>query len=77
MIGRQAGRALTLISGIETCKQVDPGFWQSVATRIVIDLDERGEQESVRVVADMLAEVWGRLEDKREAAAATGERTAT
>ncbi len=73
MISEQAGRALTLISGIETCKAVDPGFWQSVATRIVMDLDERDEQESVRVVADMLAYVWNRLEDKGEAATAAGE----
>jgi hypothetical protein len=65
MIGEQTGRALTLISGIETCKQVDPGFWQSVATRIVMDLDERGEHDSVRMVADMLADVWNRLEGKR------------
>lgn len=70
MIGEQAGRALDLISGIETCKAVDPGFWQGVATRIVMDLDERGEQENVRVIADMLADVWNRLEDKREAALA-------
>lgn len=73
MTGNQAGRALTLISGIEACKAVDPGFWQGVATRIVLDLDERDEHECVRVVADMLADVWSRLEDKREAAAAAGE----
>jgi hypothetical protein len=50
-------RALTLISGIGTCRETPAGFWQQCVTRIVLDLDETGANH-VGPIADLLAEMW-------------------
>lgn len=63
MIGAEASRAVSLISGIETCKQ-DEGIWRSVVTRIIFDLDEQGQGVALCIVRAILAELWERLPDK-------------
>lgn len=67
MIGAEASRALTLISGIKTCRQ-DEGIWRSVITRIVFDLDEQGQGVALCIVRAILAELWDELPDKGSAA---------
>lgn len=64
MISDEAGRAMSVISGIDACKQVEPGFWLSCVNRIVLDLDEAGHQDRVREIRAMLFEVWKTLPDK-------------
>lgn len=64
MIGEQAGRALSLLSGIVTCEEArgaDSGFWGGLVGRIVVDLDAAGNEEGALLVADLLAEMWHRL----------------
>jgi hypothetical protein len=54
VISEEAGRAMSAIQGIDTCKQVDPGFWMNCVNRIVKDLDEAGHQDRVREIRKML-----------------------
>ena len=64
MICEQTGRALSLISGIEVCKQNDADFWRSMVVRIVMDLDEVAAARDLARIADVLADMWGKLPDK-------------
>jgi hypothetical protein len=65
MIRGHASKALTLLSGITTLGSADDetwkGFWPGLVTRIVIDLDELGDDVASRLVAEILAEVHERL----------------
>jgi hypothetical protein len=64
MISEEAGRAMSVINGIDFCKQVEPGFWMSCVTRIVLDLDEAGHQDRVREIRETLYRLWQGLPDK-------------
>lgn len=63
MIGEQAGRALSLLSGIVTSEEARSreGFWGGLVGRIVVDLDVAGNEDGARLVANLLAEMWDRL----------------
>lgn len=61
MIGAEAGRALDLIQGIKVCKVPGEGFWESAFARVLLDLDEAGAHEQVKLVADLLAGWWATL----------------
>lgn len=65
-VSPEAGKALSLISGLDLL--IEPGVirWQSVVTRIVYDLDEQGHAESVAVIRGMLADLWWRLKAEGE-----------
>jgi hypothetical protein len=65
MISDAAGRALQLISGIELCRETTPSFWQQMATRIVMDLDESGA-DHIPPIADLLAQMWDTLPERRQ-----------
>lgn len=64
MISEETGRAMAVISGIDTCKQVEQDFWLNCVNRIVKDLDEAGHQDRVREIRAMLYQVWLTLPDK-------------
>jgi hypothetical protein len=66
VISEEAGRAMSVISGIDACKQIEPDFWLNCVNRIVKDLDEAGHQDRVREIRAMLYGVWRTLPDKRE-----------
>lgn len=58
-ITTQASHALGLIAGIDLCHEPEPGYWRSLAARLVLDLDEAGHAQSVAVVLATLREQWG------------------
>jgi hypothetical protein len=64
MISEEAGRAMSVISGIDFYKQVEPGFWMGCVTRIVLDLDEAGHQDRVREIGETIYRLWQVLPDK-------------
>jgi hypothetical protein len=68
VIGDQAAKAMTLINGIDTCKQTEPGFWKGMFTRAVVELDQAGNSDGLRVMRELLWELWERLDDKAEPA---------
>jgi hypothetical protein len=64
VISEEAGRAMSVISGIGFCKEVEPDFWVNCVSRIVWDLDEAGHQDRVREIREMLYQAWKVLPDK-------------
>lgn len=64
MISEEAGRAMSVIQGIDFCKSVEPGFWLGCVNRIVMDLDEAGHQDRVKEIRAMLYQIWKTLPDK-------------
>lgn len=54
--------ALSLITGLEVIRETDAAFWRSLATRVVLELDERGRTDEVTWLADLLSRVWDSLE---------------
>ena len=64
-VSDEAGKAFTLIQGIDVCKQADAGFWRSLVTRIVLDLDrEPGAERMMVRVRELLGQMWDALPDK-------------
>lgn len=61
MISEDAGAAMTLVSGIRNCKQYDEDFWPNVISRIIIDLDEHGQEFAVGYVLGLLGGQWDQL----------------
>ncbi|MCW2929947.1 MAG: hypothetical protein JWM19_909 [Actinomycetia bacterium] len=65
MIGEDAGKSLTLLSGITLCGSMPPeewqSFWPGLVSRVVVDLDEAGNEDGSRMVAALLAEMWDRM----------------
>lgn len=77
MITREAARALDIINGIELCKRPGEEMWRGVATRIVADLGQRGEpgdDRALRLIREMLFDLWNRLPDKDKGAEDAGRR---
>jgi hypothetical protein len=66
VISDETGRAMTVISAIDLCKQTDTGFWLSCVNRIVLDLEEAGHHDRVAEIRAMLYQVWKLLPDKPE-----------
>jgi hypothetical protein len=64
VISEEARRAMSVITGIDACKSVEPDFWLNCANRIVWDLDEAGHQDRVREIRAMLYQVWKVPPDK-------------
>jgi hypothetical protein len=77
VIGKPAGRAMDLIQGINVCKRTDAAFWRGIVTRIVWDLDEVADERAVTRIADLLAEMWDKLEDRSPRAKLEGALRAT
>lgn len=61
MIRPIAMKSLALLSGITTMGSApDPSweeFWPGLVTRVIVDLDEAGDDAASKVVADLLAEM--------------------
>jgi hypothetical protein len=64
VISEEAGRAMSVISGIDFCKSVEQTFWLNCVNRIVLDLDEAGHQDRIREIRAMLYQIWQVLPDK-------------
>jgi hypothetical protein len=64
VISEEARRAMSVITGIDACKSVEPDFWLNCVNRIVWDLDEAGHQDRVREIRAMLYQIWKVLPDK-------------
>ena len=64
-VSDEAGKALTLIQGIDVCKQADADFWRGMVARIVYDLDDEPGAERMMVrVRELLGRMWDELPDK-------------
>lgn len=69
MIGEKTGRALALASGIRDFKDHgdEASLWHGMVIRILLDLDEVGDQAGVSTVVSLLAGIWEELADKEGA----------
>lgn len=63
MIGEKAARGLTLASGIHDVKEGggEASLWYGIVARILVDLDEDGNQDGAATVAGLLAGLWDAL----------------
>lgn len=66
MIGEKAGKALTLASGIRDRKEAGDqvALWYGMVARILLDLDQAGNQAGVAGVTRLLGGIWNELADK-------------
>jgi hypothetical protein len=70
MISDEAGRALSLISGIGLVKDASAFSWRSALARLVLELDEAGNSDGVALAGPVLERLRDSLPD---AAAGTRE----
>lgn len=65
MIRELAAKALARLSAITTLGSAPvpswEEFWPGLVTRVIFDLDEAGDDEGIRVVLELLAEMQERL----------------
>lgn len=61
MIGKQTGRALELIDGIEMWRETGESFWHGMVVRILMELDMAGAHDEIKTIADVLAKMWQEL----------------
>ena len=70
MVSESAGKALSLIHGIDLLKDPSAFTWHSVVTRILLDAGERGDTVTVAAIRNLLARLWDDLPDASDASAA-------
>lgn len=63
-MNRQTSRVLDLIQGISELKETREDFWSQAVAWIAFDLDEQGNEEAGKRIADMLGAMFRELPDK-------------